>query len=137
MYEHFDHTADLGLRIRARNLNELFSEAAEALTATMIEDLSRIRPSQAAEFRIAGGDVAFLLFDWLKTLLLKFEVDRVLFREFRVEVKPDGLSATARGEPYDPARHPLSHEVKAITYHGLQVEQSADGNWLAEAIVDI
>ena len=42
-----------------------------------------------------------------------------------------GLSGTAWGEPLDPARHALDHEVKAITYHGLRVEQTADG-WLAE-----
>ena len=30
-----------------------------------------------------------------------------------------GLKATAWGEPLDPARHVLAHEVKAITYHGL------------------
>jgi len=30
----------------------------------------------------------------------------------------------------------LSHEVKAITYHGLRVEREGDG-WLAEVIVDI
>ena len=42
----------------------------------------------------------------------------------------------AYGEPYDPARHVLAHEVKAITYHELKVEKTADG-WLAEVIVDI
>ena len=46
------------------------------------------------------------------------------------------LTAAARGEPFDPERHPLSHEVKAITYHGLIVE-SSEGGWLAEVIVDI
>ena len=41
-----------------------------------------------------------------------------------------------RGELVDPERHELEHEVKAITYHGLKVEQQAD-QWLAEVIVDI
>jgi SHS2 domain-containing protein len=46
------------------------------------------------------------------------------------------LDGTAWGEPLDSSRHILSHEVKAITYHGLRVEQQAEG-WLAEVIVDI
>ena len=46
------------------------------------------------------------------------------------------LTATAWGEELDRDRHVLSHEVKAITYHGLKVEQDADG-WQAEIIVDI
>jgi SHS2 domain-containing protein len=37
----------------------------------------------------------------------------------------------------DAARHKMDHEVKAITYHGLQVEQQPDGSWSAEVIVDI
>ena len=32
-----------------------------------------------------------------------------------------------QAKPYDPQRHRLDHEVKAITYHGLRVEQDADG----------
>jgi SHS2 domain-containing protein len=77
-----------------------------------------------------------LLFDWLKAVFMKFEIDRLLFRRFRVHVGPAGLAATAEGEPFDPERHPLSHEVKAITHHGLVVEET-DGGWLAEVIVDI
>jgi SHS2 domain-containing protein len=46
------------------------------------------------------------------------------------------LRAAAWGEPVDPARHELDHEVKAITYHGLKLERDGDG-WLAEVIVDI
>jgi len=136
MYEHFEHTADLGLRITSPDLSGLFAEAAEALTAAIVEDVTAIEPRDVAEFRIAGDDRAYLLFDWLKALLLKFEIERLLFREFQVHVGDDGLAATARGEPFDADRHPLSHEVKAITYHGLVVEP-ADGGWRAEVIVDI
>ena len=136
MYEHFEHTADLGLRVRAGDLDSIFVGAAEGLTAAIVEDVATIEPRQEVGFRIAGDDRAFLLFDWLKALLLKFEVDHLLFRRFRVTVGDNGLTATGWGEPYDAERHPLSHEVKAITYHGLVVEP-ADGGWRAEVIVDI
>ena len=136
MYEHFEHTADLGLRVRAPDLDTLFAEAAEALSATVVEDPTTVEPREPLALRIAGTDRAYLLFDWLRALLYQFEGERRLFRRFEVRVADDGLTATAWGEPYDPARHPLSHEVKAITYHGLTVEP-ADGGWLAEVIVDI
>ena len=60
----------------------------------------------------------------------------MLFRRFDVRVGERGFHATAWGEPRDEARHPLIHEVKAVTYHGLTVERT-DGGWLAEVIVDI
>jgi len=56
--------------------------------------------------------------------------------KFEVLIDESGLKAVAWGEPLEPERHGRSHEVKAITYHELKVERTADG-WLAEVIVDI
>ncbi len=136
MYETFDHTADLGLRVRAANLDTVFAEAGEALFTAIVDDLSAVQPREAVKIEIAGSDLPYLLFDWLKELLFRFDADRMLFRRFDVRVGERGLQATAWGEPYDEDRHPLSHEVKAITYHGLTVERTEAG-WLAEVIVDI
>ena len=60
----------------------------------------------------------------------------MIFAKFEMHVRPDGLTARAWGELLDPARHALSREVKAVTYHDLIVEPTAAG-WLAEVIVDI
>jgi SHS2 domain-containing protein len=136
MFEFFDHTADLGLRVRSPDLNTLFTEAAVGLFSMMTDDLSAIRPNLAVPFTVPGTDREYLLFDWLRGLLLYADEHRVLFARFEVVVTDTGLSATARGEPLDPARHQLAREVKAITYHGLKVEQTPAG-WLAEVIVDI
>jgi SHS2 domain-containing protein len=136
MYELFEHTADLGLRIRAPDLNTLFAEAAACLVSAIIENPDAIQPRQSVELSIAGTDREYLLFDWLKELLLRFETEHLLFSRFDVAVSHDGLNATVWGEPLDPARHILSHEVKAITYHELKLEPTQDG-WLAEVIVDI
>lgn len=136
MFELFDHTADLGLRVKAPDLNALFTEAAVGLFSMMTDDLPAIRPTLAVPFAISGTDREFLLFDWLRELLLYADEHRVLFGRFEVSVTDAGLTATAYGEPLDPARHQLAREVKAITYHGLTVEQTPTG-WLTEVIVDI
>ena len=57
-------------------------------------------------------------------------------RRIEVHIDPQGLSARCDGEPIDSSRHQLDHEIKAITYHELQVRQRADG-WFAQVIVDI
>ena len=136
MYELFEHTADLGLRAAAADLDGLFAEMAGALLAAMVENPEAVRPETAATVEIAGADREYLLFDWLKELLYRFDADHLLYGRFEVSVRPDGLAATVHGEPVDPARHLLNHEVKAITYHGLVVEQTP-GGWRAEVIVDI
>jgi len=136
MHETFDHTADLGLRIVAPDLNTLFAEAGQALFATIIENPDAIRLTASQTFEIAGENREFLFYDWLRTLLYQFDAEHWLFGKFEVVVRSDGLSATVWGELLEPERHERSHEVKAITYHALRVEQTPDG-WLAEVIVDI
>lgn len=136
MYELFDHTADLGLRATAGDLDTLFAEMARALTAAIVENPADVRPAQTFDLNLSGDERDYLLFDWLKELLYRFDTERFLMADCTVKVRDDGLSATVRGEMYDPARHTLCHEVKAITYHELKVEPTAEG-WLAEVIVDI
>ncbi len=136
MYETFEHTADLGLRIRSADLNTLFAEAAQALFSALVENLDAVAPLRRLDVTIAGNDREYLLFDWLKELLYRFDAEHLLFSRFEVQVTDTGLQGSAWGEPLDRERHELAHEVKAITYHGLRVEQTPDG-WLAEVIVDI
>ncbi len=137
MHEHFEHTADLGLRVRAADLDTLFREAGECLFSAIVENAAlTVQPAQRVDFQIAGDDREFLFFDWLRQLLFHLDADHLLFCKFEVRVTLAGLTASAWGEPIDRSRHVLEHEVKAITYHGLRVEKIGD-EWEAEVIVDI
>ncbi len=137
MHELFEHTADLGLRATAPDLPALFAEMGNCLLAAMVEDPASVVARQTDRIVLTGNDREFLLFDWLKELLLRFETDRMLYSAFNVHsVSETGLVAELAGDFYDPERHVLAHEVKAITYHELKVVEQ-DGGWLAEVIVDI
>jgi SHS2 domain-containing protein len=139
MHEIFDHTADLGLRIEASELAGkagVFAEAGRALLTALTNNPESVKPVVQEEFHLSGNDHAFLLFDWLSELLHAHESRGMLFCDFDVRLSADGLHATALGEAYDPNRHSLSHEIKAITYHGLNVRKT-NGGWRAEVIVDI
>jgi SHS2 domain-containing protein len=136
MHETFDHTADLGLRIRSPDLATLFVEAAQALFSAIVEDLGTVEPKERVDIHLTEDDRLYLLFDWLNELLYRFDTEHWLFGRFEVRLTNGNFKGTAWGEPLDRSRHQLSHEVKAITYHGLRVEQTSEG-WLAEVIVDI
>jgi len=136
MYEIFEHTADVGLRARAADLEGLFEEAARALFSVIVADLQTVRPVQQVPVLIEAANTDDLLFDWLAELLYTFETRGLLLAEFDVSVDEAGLRAIASGEPIDRDRHQLQTEVKAITYHQLKVERDQTG-WLAEVIVDV
>ena len=135
MYELFEHTADLGLRVVADDLESLFEEAAVGLFSILVSG-----PLEATqleeEFRLEGERKDFLLVDWLSELLYTFESRQLIFSEFRVVFDSGGLHAKARGQRRDPVNHRVLHEVKAITYHGLKLESTEKG-WLSEIIVDL
>jgi SHS2 domain-containing protein len=102
----------------------------------IVSNLHNVATRTSVEFHIEGHDLAYLLADWLSELHFTFESRRLLLSQFEVTVGPNGLDATAQGETADETRHMLDHEIKAVTYHGLRVEQ-INGDWLAEVILDI
>ena len=136
MYELFDHTADLGLRIVSPDLDGLFRDAAIGFFSVVVEPSCPAGGTRELEFRLAADRLDHLLVDWLNELLFLFDAQQQLLDSFRVTVRGTELEATARSRPADVARDRMLHEVKAITYHGLRVERTTEG-WLAEVILDI
>ena len=136
MFETFAHTADLGLRVRSASRESLFEEAALGLFSMLIVDPSEVQPREEIRIEIDADEIEYQLFDWLSELLYRFDTQHLLLGQFYVEFNDGKLIGICRGEPLDRVRHVMDHEVKAITYHDLRVEES-DGEWLAEVIVDI
>jgi SHS2 domain-containing protein len=136
MYELFEHTADLGLRVRADSLEALFVDAARGLLAMLVADPKTVRPLMTKTISLSADEPAYLLFDWLSELLYAFETDKLLLADIELKIEGNNLAAICHGEAMDENRHRMEHEVKAVTYHHLRLEETGAG-WLAEVIVDI
>ena len=130
-FEFLEHTADQYVRAYGPDLKAAFEEAAKALFATMT-DLSKVEPREEVDVEVDGEDLEGLLYNWLEALLVKFDVEGLLLSEFEVlEISrgdggPYKLRARARGEPFDPGKHPQYVGVKGITYHLMQVEERSN-----------
>ncbi|MBN2218363.1 MAG: archease [Pirellulales bacterium] len=136
MFEIFEHTADLGIRVEADSLSALLAEAAAALTSVLVANPGAIRPAQTIELTIDGTEPEELLVDWLSEVLWRFSAEHMLFSRFEVVEHGSHVAARLEGEPVDESRHQLDTEIKAITYHHLKVERRTD-RWTAEVIVDL
>lgn len=129
-------TADMGFIAYGRTPAELFSHAAQALAA-ITTDPGKIRAEEERTVSVSGGDREELLLNWLNELLYLREVREYLGKEFLVEEVDDRrLRVRIRGEQWDPRRHRLRREVKAVTYHRLKI-RCQDTGWEAEVIVDL
>jgi SHS2 domain-containing protein len=131
-----EHTADMGIEASGETLEELFAQAAYGL----LEIIAGAPVALCREEKIVtveGGDSEELLVNWLNEILYLFEIKRFFPLDFEIEeVRENRLLARVRGEPFDPQRHPVEREVKAVTYHQLRLEK-IDGLWQARVYVDL
>ncbi len=134
--EILEHTADIGLRIRAESLQELFKAAAVGMFRIICPSCSaasiKYLPVQAK-----GDDLEQLLVNWLSELNFIFQTEPFLLAEV-VSIQLDGLAIRAEiaGESRSLREDEIGTEIKAVTYHKIYVRQDADG-WEAQVIFDI
>lgn len=124
-YEIIDHTADIVIRTSGNNMNQAFENAAYALFDTMC-DASSVKPITIKKVECEAGDLEQLLVDWLSRLLFLCDVDDMLFSEFEVKITGTKLQARMKGEKLDADKHHLKTDIKAITYHMLEVDQNTN-----------
>ncbi len=134
-YEIVDHTADIGILVRAKNLPELYINAALAFFDLMA-GLENIKPNEMIPISVEATDLENLMVNWLGELLYLFDSDGWLLVDFQLELKHMRIIATGKGEKYDPTKHEIRYYIKAITYHMLEVKQDKD-EWVARVIFDI
>ncbi len=99
-----------------------------------------LQPERRVDIELESEGLENLLYDYLSELLYLFEVEEIVFGQFKVdsiERTNSGyvLKGRASGESIDTERHNFETEVKAVTYHQLKVEKEAEG-YSAHVIVD-
>lgn len=134
-YRLLDHTADLGFECEGASLEALFENSAVALADIMarVEPLSS---DETLEVRVKAHDDAARLRAFLDEVLFHFETKGFLPKAATVALDGEVAKATLRGQRVDLATHPIERVVKAVTYHGLEVEERDDG-WWARVILDL
>jgi SHS2 domain-containing protein len=142
-YKLFDHTADMGVEICGRTKKELFANAAFALFDILIQDIdnkkkANRRDQERVKIRtVDGADVADLLINFLRELLYLFNGMRLVVNHGMIaDCSNKRLVVKLTVEPYDPKRHLIKTELKAVTYHSLTVEKTKSG-WRARVIFDV
>jgi len=135
-YTIFDHTADIGIEVRAKDFPTLLKHAAEALFCVMT-DISRIRPKNHSQIELYVDKKEEFVRNWLEELLYRFNCSNMIYSKFEINVsKNNHLVADIWGEVFDEERHLFFTEIKGITYHKFEVTQTKDG-WFSRVIFDV
>jgi len=134
-----EHTADIAFQAYGKDLNEAFQNAAKAMFNIMT-DIDKVENVEAREVYAEDEDLRGLLKKWLEELLIYFDAEGLVFSKFDVRIRKEGniwrLEGRAYGEPFNPDKHPSKLEVKAISYHWMEIGEK-NGKKFVRVIVDI
>lgn len=122
-YDLVEHTADVGVKAYGKTVAEAFEHAAEGMF-DIITDKSTVDPIGEYTIVLEAPDLEQLLVDWLSQLLFLNDAQDLVFGKFKVTLTENHLSAQVYGEKYDTKKHKMGAEIKAVTYHMVQVHET-------------
>ncbi len=135
-YKIIDHTADIGLHVFGADPSDLFRNAACALY-DVITDLRGVIATESLRLTIEGLDWSDLMVNWLRELLYLWSGKELLVASVRIEqIGAQKIVAVVSTEPFRPERHRIHNEIKAVTYHQIDVSERLTG-WEAKIILDV
>ena len=134
-YRLIDHTADFGIHVFGSDLKDLFSNAAFAMF-DLITDIKSLKGEDESGLNVKGNDRPDLIVNWLRELLYFWNGKEKLIESVDItSITGNELAAKIRFDSFDPARHSIKNEIKAVTYHQIQVNQITSG-WESKIIFD-
>ncbi|MDL2246650.1 archease [Methanobrevibacter sp. OttesenSCG-928-K11] len=138
-FKFFDVTADIGFIAFGNTINESFENAGLAMF-NVISDTTNIAKNKEFDFFIESEDEVSLLYDFLEELLFLHEIEFMLFSDFKVKISKNDnnfrLDAKIKGEEINWDIHERGSEIKAITYHLMNVSVN-EGFYEVKGIFDL
>lgn len=133
-------TADVSFEARGKDLEELFTSAWDATLNTMVSEIETIQPEVEIHVSLAEEALDLLLVDFLQEQIFYKDSERLLLRVGRIQIRRQeeewDLEADLAGQVLDRNRHEERADVKAVTLHGLVVEERDQG-WYARVLLDV
>lgn len=129
-----EHKADLKIRVYGKTKKDLFSSALLGMTDNMKAELAEPEKKVGRRIRIKSPGLATLLADFLNEALYLSQLNR----EAYFDVKFKKFSDTAlEGELIGKKIERFNEDIKAATYHGLNIQRNARGIFEAAVLFDI
>jgi len=125
-YEILDHTADFGVRIYGKSLEELFKSGFEAIMNAMVEIKEKGEQKELL-YTDEAETLEDLLVDFLSEVIFRTIVEGKIFTDCELKIEDTSINVKLFYEDYDPERHRLKKEIKSVTYHNLEIRKTPEG----------
>ena len=130
--------SDCAFKANGNTLEELFGQAALAVTACMVET-STVQTARKLTVDLSADTLEDLLYDWLSEIVYLKDTESLFLTEFEIDIKTEGefrLTARAAGGSIDYESQQISVDVKAVTMYKFSLKQ-IDSGWEAFVVLDI
>ncbi|MEW6088725.1 MAG: archease [bacterium] len=138
-FEFFDHESDIGIKVEADTIENLFAGSAEALFDLIGRKIERGKNFRF-EIDLSADSMEELLVGWLNELIFRFEKDEFYCKEFNIKIsekdKKYFIRALVRGEKINWGSDEIHHEVKSATYHQLKIIEKS-GKFTVKIVFDL
>lgn len=137
MFETVDHTGDLALRLRAASFAELVAEGIHGIASVLFEGEVSGPPTEHWTGRVSGIDREDTLVQALSEALHWMQdAGRVPLRVDVRELEGGELELVIDGARADDTRCRRCEEIKAVTYHALEI-RGVDGGLETTVVLDV
>ena len=131
-----DTTADTGILVWAKDLKELFEEAARGLFHLMY-DPNKVEAQEEIDYESEGIDPESTLISMLNDIIFLHEAKKMVFKDIKVSyLNQQRVRFTLYGEKIDPQKHEILSEIKAATMHNIAIEKD-NGVYRCRIIFDV
>ncbi|MBZ9572660.1 archease [Patescibacteria group bacterium] len=129
-----EHRADLKLQIFGKTKEELFKNAVLSMAEVMKAETQKPEKKAKREIKIKSTDLPALLVDFLSEILYLTQVNKEVYNNVKFKKFSD---TELEGELTGQKVERFGEDIKAVTYHSLDIHQKEDGTWEATVLFDI
>ena len=124
-YRYLEHATDAFIEVKASNLEEAFVLAARSVIETIL-DMNSVEMKKTRHLRVAGKDLNYLLYNWLEEVIILTITDGFAVKSVKIKIEKNSeyvILADLEGEDIDIKRHHFKVEIKAPTFHLMEIKQ--------------
>ena len=118
-----DHTADIGIEVSGDSMAEVFKGAIIGMGDLIVDTKTVAGPIEKV-VTITNPENGSLLVDILTEMLFFLDVESFIISDVNIEYEPGKLVAHLKGDTLDLNKHDVGMEIKAVTYHMLEVSDN-------------
>jgi SHS2 domain-containing protein len=135
-YRVMNRSSDLVIKVLGKTQAELFSNSAFALF-DLLADMEKVEVRDHLQLEVEGADRDDLMVNWVRELLYLFQGSDYLVKEVELkEIKENYVRGEVKGEKFDPDRHEIRREIRAVAYDQSRMDKTGD-QWTAQLIFEL